>query len=70
MPPSHLLVTGGCGFIGCNFVRFVLAQRPNLRLTVLDKLAYAGNLRNLDGVLSDPRVTLVEVDTHTYQDSP
>ncbi len=43
-----LLVTGGAGFIGSNFVRLVLDQRPNWQVTVLDKLTYAGNLKNLD----------------------
>lgn len=47
---KNILVTGGAGFIGSNFVRNVLETRPNTKLTVLDKLTYAGNLRNLEDV--------------------
>jgi dTDP-glucose 4,6-dehydratase len=42
-----VLITGGAGFIGSNFVRFLLRARPGIRITVLDKLTYAGNLDNL-----------------------
>jgi dTDP-glucose 4,6-dehydratase len=45
-----LLVTGGAGFIGCNFVRGRRARRASERLVVLDALTYAGNLASLDGV--------------------
>ena len=45
-----LLVTGGAGFIGANFVRLVAQQRPEVEITVLDKLTYAGNRANLAGV--------------------
>jgi len=48
-----LLVTGGAGFIGANFVRHVLAERPDLRLVNLDALTYAGNLANLEGLPQD-----------------
>ncbi|HKV88316.1 MAG TPA: dTDP-glucose 4,6-dehydratase [Candidatus Dormibacteraeota bacterium] len=43
----RLLVTGGAGFIGSNFVRLLRASRPEVEVTVLDKLTYAGNLANL-----------------------
>jgi len=46
----HVLVTGGAGFIGSNFVRLMRAEHPETRVTVLDKLTYAGNRANLDGV--------------------
>lgn len=49
MAVKRMLVTGGAGFIGSNFVRRVLATRPEYRVTVLDKLTYAGNAANLDG---------------------
>lgn len=39
----ELLVTGGAGFIGANFVRYVVNNHPGVRVTVLDKLTYAGN---------------------------
>ncbi|MEA3402083.1 MAG: dTDP-glucose 4,6-dehydratase [Armatimonadota bacterium] len=58
----HLLVTGGAGFIGCNFVRHVLREREEARVRVLDKLTYAGSRENLEDVLGDPRLELVEGD--------
>jgi dTDP-glucose 4,6-dehydratase len=48
--PRRVLVTGGAGFIGSNFVHWVADNRPDVHVTVLDKLTYAGNLANLDGV--------------------
>lgn len=51
----RLLVTGGAGFIGSEFVRLTLREHPEDSIIVLDKLTYAGNLRNLDAVCSDPR---------------
>jgi dTDP-glucose 4,6-dehydratase len=52
-PFGHLLVTGGAGFIGSCFVRDVLARRDGTRVTVLDKLTYAGNRANLAAVEND-----------------
>jgi dTDP-glucose 4,6-dehydratase len=46
---KRLLVAGAAGFIGSNFVRLLRAERPEIEITVLDKLTYAGNLANLDG---------------------
>ena len=51
---EHVLVTGGAGFIGSCFVRDVLARRDGTRITVLDKLTYAGNRANLAPVEADP----------------
>jgi len=45
--PQSVLVTGGAGFIGSNFVRTLFERRPDTQVTVLDKLTYAGNLENL-----------------------
>jgi dTDP-glucose 4,6-dehydratase len=56
-----LLVTGGAGFIGCNFVRLVLAE-PAVRVVVLDKLTYAGSRASLVDLLGDPRLTFVTGD--------
>src|SRR5262245_29774499 len=55
------LVTGGAGFIGCNFVRMALAK-TDARVVVLDKLTYAGNLANLSDVAADRRFTFVRAD--------
>jgi dTDP-glucose 4,6-dehydratase len=59
---THLLVTGGAGFIGSNFVRMVLRDRPGVRITNLDKLTYSGNLENLTEVEKDPRYRFVKGD--------
>jgi len=58
---SSILITGGAGFIGSNFVHYALAHRPD-RVVVVDKLTYAGSLLNLEDVLRDPRVTFVRAD--------
>jgi len=57
-----LLVTGGAGFIGSSFVRYVLRTQPGVEIVNYDLLTYAGNLRNLDEVASDPRYTFVRGD--------
>lgn len=56
-----LLVTGGAGFIGSNFVHWVVDNQPDVHVTVLDKLTYAGNKANLAGIPED-RLTFVEGD--------
>src|SRR3954449_265387 len=53
---AHLLVTGGAGFIGSAYVRDVLGRRDGARITVLDKLTYAGNRSNLAAVEADPEL--------------
>jgi dTDP-glucose 4,6-dehydratase len=58
----RLLVTGGAGFIGSEFVRQTLARYPNDEVTVLDKLTYAGNLENLRPVAADSRFRFVQGD--------
>lgn len=57
-----ILVTGGCGFIGSNFIRYQLANRPDVRIVNLDKLTYAGNPANLASVENDPRYRFVKGD--------
>lgn len=57
-----LLVTGGCGFIGSHFVRFALNRWPECRVTVLDKLTYAGNRANLEDLIHDNRLRFVRGD--------
>ena len=56
--PKNIIVTGGCGFIGSNFVHFVVKNHPEVHVTVLDKLTYAGNPENIAGLPAD-RVELV-----------
>jgi len=57
-----LIVTGGAGFIGSNFVRYALEQPGLERLVIVDKLTYAGSLLNLEAPLDDPRVLFVQAD--------
>lgn len=59
---AHILVTGGAGFIGSHFVKFTLEKYADCRVTVLDKLTYAGNLENLREVDSDPRYRFLRGD--------
>ncbi|MBB84766.1 MAG: dTDP-glucose 4,6-dehydratase [Deltaproteobacteria bacterium] len=56
------LVTGGAGFIGSNFVRWVLEHRPDVRVVVLDKLTYAGSLENLRNLPGNDRYAFVRGD--------
>jgi dTDP-glucose 4,6-dehydratase len=55
----NILVTGGAGFIGSNFVHFLLRKHPRCHVVAYDKLTYAGNLDNLDDIAEDPRYTFV-----------
>ena len=57
-----ILVTGGCGFIGSNFVRYILNGYPNYSVLNVDKLTYAGNLENLADLASSPRYRFVKTD--------
>jgi dTDP-glucose 4,6-dehydratase len=58
----EVLVTGGAGFIGGNFVRYALQQHADWRVTTLDKLTYAGRRENLHDVMDNPRHTFVHGD--------
>lgn len=57
-----ILVTGGAGFIGSNFIHYMLKNYPECRIINLDKLTYAGNLDNLKDVENDPRYEFVHAD--------
>ena len=57
-----VLVTGGAGFIGSNFVRYALGAHPDWRVTTLDKLTYAGRRENLHDVMDNPRHAFVHGD--------
>ena len=57
-----LLITGGCGFIGSNFIHYLLAKYPDYCVVNLDKLTYAGNPANLASLADDMRYRFVEGD--------
>ncbi|MBT4503729.1 MAG: dTDP-glucose 4,6-dehydratase [Gemmatimonadetes bacterium] len=59
---KNILVTGGCGFIGSNFIRFLLREHPEYCIVNLDKLTYAGNPANLADLDGDERYRFVEGD--------
>jgi len=59
---KNLMVTGGAGFIGSNFVRYMLGKHPEYNVLVYDKLTYAGNLDNLLEVAGDARYSFVRGD--------
>ena len=63
-----LLVTGGAGFIGSNFVRYMLSKDPDLELVNMDVLTYAGNLENLNLLEDDPRHTFVRANIASEDD--
>jgi len=57
-----LLVTGGAGFIGSNFIHLILAERPDWEVANLDKLTYAGNLASLEDIEDSPRYRFIKGD--------
>ena len=57
-----ILITGGCGFIGSNFIRFMLQKYKDVRIVNLDKLTYCGNPENLQSVADDIRYSFVQGD--------
>jgi len=62
MQGKVLLVTGGAGFIGSNFIHYILNNYPDCRIVNLDKLTYAGNLDNLKDLENDPRYEFIHGD--------
>jgi dTDP-glucose 4,6-dehydratase len=63
-----VLVTGGAGFIGSNFVRFLLTTNKDVRITNFDKLTYAGNPESLADVANDPRYKFIRGDIANVKD--
>jgi dTDP-glucose 4,6-dehydratase len=59
---SKILVTGGAGFIGSNFIRYMLNKYPDYKIVNLDKLTYCGNPKNLKDVEKDPRYSFIKGD--------
>lgn len=64
---KNILVTGGAGFIGSNFIHYLLKNYEDIFVINLDLLTYAGNLDNLTEVSSDPRYRFAKGDIHDRQ---
>jgi dTDP-glucose 4,6-dehydratase len=64
--PANLLVTGGAGFIGSNFVHYWLSEHGDNRVVVLDALTYAGNMESLSTVMDNPSFRFVHGDIRDY----
>ncbi|MEC0258404.1 dTDP-glucose 4,6-dehydratase [Paenibacillus lautus] len=58
----RLLVTGGAGFIGSNFILYMMQQHPDYKITNMDALTYAGNLENLESVEKEANYTFIQAD--------
>ena len=65
---KKLLVTGAAGFIGSNFVRYMLDKYDDYEITVFDALTYAGHLENLEDVKDDPRFKFIKGDIRKAED--
>ena len=63
-----LLVTGGCGFIGSNFIHYLLEEAPEVTVVNFDSLTYAGNLANLEDVAGHPRYRFIHADITNRED--
>ena len=59
---QRILITGGAGFIGSNFIRLLLEERPNYHIINLDKLTYAGNLSTLEDISTHPKYQFIQGD--------
>lgn len=59
---THILVTGGAGFIGSNFIKYMLDKYPDYKITNLDALTYCGNLENLEDIEDNPNYSFVKGD--------
>ncbi len=60
--PNSILVTGSAGFIGCNFVKYLLAQNKDINIVSLDKLTYAGSIQNLESLPNAHRHKFIQGD--------
>ncbi|MCM8791735.1 MAG: dTDP-glucose 4,6-dehydratase [Candidatus Omnitrophica bacterium] len=62
-----LLVTGGAGFIGSHFIRFILKRYPSYKIVNLDKLTHASNLKNLEEIKNNPHYRFIKADICDYK---
>ena len=62
----NIIVTGGAGFIGSNFVYYMLKKYDDILLVNLDKLTYAGNLSTLEPVMSNPNFRFVKIKSKNW----
>ena len=65
---KKILVTGGCGFIGSNFIKYMLKTYADVEIINLDSLTYAGNLENLEGIKLDKRYSFIKGDITVSKD--
>lgn len=63
----RLLVTGGCGFIGSNFIRYILEEYPDYKITNFDCLSYAGNTDNLSAIAKNKNYKFVKGDIRDFK---
>lgn len=63
----NVLITGGCGFIGSNLVKYVRRERPGWKVVTFDKLTYAGNLENLKELEKDPKHVFIKGDINSRE---
>ena len=68
MKRENILVTGGAGFIGCNFIRHILNKYENYNIINFDKLTYAGKPENLADVCQDKRYSFIKGDISNRED--
>ena len=66
--PRNVLITGGAGFIGCHFVRYLLGTDPHVRIVNLDVLTYTGSLDNLKELPDPNRHTVILGDISNMRD--
>jgi len=64
---KKVLITGGAGFIGSNFIHYMLERYDNCQITNVDLLTYAGNLDNLSAISNDPRYQFVKADIVDFE---
>ena len=65
--PSKVIVTGGCGFIGSNFIKKILSSEKNVEIVNIDSLTYAGNLENLLDISDNQNYTFWKIDLCDFE---